>query len=173
MSEDQANPFASPTEKSHNAQTTFPQRFSLPITLAIAGVFSVLVGCWLGLVAYLAGPKVPPTFWYVVMAFLVIGVLVLKGAIDTWHNGRLQLVDHQLCGRFRRERYKHYDEIDLREIVSFQFSGLSQLINSPATLRLRTKDNETYEFYCKWFTPGDYQQLNEILASYCPSNGNA
>ena len=118
-------------------------------------------------------PAAPPVFWVVVIGFMVVGVLVIKGAIDSWHNGRLQIVDHRLCGWFRRERTKLYDEIDLREFVSFEFSGLSLLFNSPATLRLVTKENETYEFYCKWFMANDYQQLNEVFASYCPGEDSS
>lgn len=172
MSESQSNPFASPTQKSLDSQSTFPLRFSLPITLAIAGIFSILVGAWLALVAFMSGDNIPSAFWYVVVGFTVLGIFVLKGAVDSWYNGRLQLVDHRLCGRFRRDRYKIYDEIDLREVESFEFGGLPQLINSPAILRLVTKDGETYEFYCKWFQGSDYQQLNEVLSSYCPGEEN-
>lgn len=169
MIEARANPFASPTGQNHDAQRTFPQPFSLPVTLMIAGVFSILVSGWLALVAYMAGEIIPTGFWYVVLGFLVVGIFVAKGAVDAWYNGRLQLVDHRLCGRFKRDSYRLYDEIDLRELVSFQFSSLPTVINSPATVRLLTKDNETYEFYCKWFKLKDYQQLNELLSSYCPS----
>lgn len=174
MNEKQSNPFESPTEKSHGVSRTFPQRFSLPITIAVAGVFSILVGCWLGLAAYMANnARGPSAFWYVVMGFIVVGVFVLKGALDSWQNGRLQIVDHRLCGRFMRDNHNLCKEIDLRELRSFQLSEMFELFNSPVHLRRVTKDDETYEFYCKWFTARDYQQLNEVLTNYCPSEKNA